>query len=190
MAGDACRSRRAQPDDARGVSLAGGHRLSPHRPYRLGEAFARGSRPALFDAVATGRRRPQAQLGRRQGRAAANRAHGAAHPSRPAHRVRAGAEMEIDDENPARDASAPSPQKARVKNFDAEQVEKLLAAARRDAETYAITALFLACGLRRSELLGLAFDCVDLTTRCQRSAHGGRGRSCAGAARAGQDGRF
>ena len=26
----------------------------------------------------------------------------------------------------------------------------------------AITALFLACGLRRSELLGLAFDCVDL----------------------------
>ena len=38
-------------------------------------------------------------------------------------------------ENPARDASAPSPQKARVKNFDAEQVEKLLAAARRDAET-------------------------------------------------------
>ena len=94
-------------------------------------------------------------------------------------------------ENPARDASAPSPQKARVKNFDAEQVEKLLAAARRDAETYAITALFLACGLRRSELLGLAFDCVDLDgATLDDPAHGGRGRSCAGAARAGQDGRF
>ena len=65
-------------------------------------------------------------------------------------------------ENPAKDASAPSPQKARVKNFDAGQVEKLLAAARRDPETYVITALFLACGPRRSEVLGLAFDCVDL----------------------------
>jgi integrase len=65
-------------------------------------------------------------------------------------------------ENPARDASAPSPQKARVKSFDAEQVEKLLAAAKSDPETYVMTALFLACGLRRSELLGLAFDCVDL----------------------------
>jgi integrase len=64
--------------------------------------------------------------------------------------------------NPAKDASAPSPQRVRVKNFDAGQVEKLLAAARRDPETYAITALFLACGLRRSELLGLAWDCVDL----------------------------
>ena len=65
-------------------------------------------------------------------------------------------------ENPAKDASAPSPQKARVKNFDAGQVEKLLAAAGRDPETYVITALFLACGLRRSELIGLAADCVDL----------------------------
>jgi len=65
-------------------------------------------------------------------------------------------------ENPAKDASAPTPQRIRVKNFDAGQVEKLLAAARRDPETYAITALFLACGLRRSELLGLAWDCVDL----------------------------
>jgi integrase len=65
-------------------------------------------------------------------------------------------------ENPARDASAPSPQKARVKNFDAGQVERLLAAAKRDPDTYVITALLLACGPRRSEVLGVAFDCVDL----------------------------
>jgi integrase len=65
-------------------------------------------------------------------------------------------------ENPAKDANAPSPQKARVKNFDAGQVEKLLAAAKRDPETYVITALLLTCGPRRSEVLGLAFDCVDL----------------------------
>jgi integrase len=65
-------------------------------------------------------------------------------------------------ENPAKDANAPSPQRARVKSFDAKQVEQLLAAAKRDPETYAITALFLTGGLRRSELIGLAWDCVDL----------------------------
>jgi integrase len=66
-------------------------------------------------------------------------------------------------ENVAKDASAPSPQRARVKNFDPGQVEALLAAAARsDPETYAITATFLTCGPRRSELIGLALDCVDL----------------------------
>jgi integrase len=65
-------------------------------------------------------------------------------------------------ENPAKDARAPTPQRARVKNFDAGQVEKLLTAAKRDPETYVITALLLTCGPRRSELLGLAWDCIDL----------------------------
>jgi integrase len=65
-------------------------------------------------------------------------------------------------ENPAKDARAPTPSKSRVKAFTPDQVTRLLAAAERDAETYAITALFLACGLRRSEVLGLAWDCVDL----------------------------
>jgi integrase len=65
-------------------------------------------------------------------------------------------------ENPARDATAPSPAKSRVKAFTPEQVERLLAAAERDPETYLLTALFLACGLRRSEVLGLAWDAVDL----------------------------
>ena len=64
-------------------------------------------------------------------------------------------------ENPAKDATAPTPSKSRVKAFTADQVTQLLAAAERDVETYAITALFLACGLRRSEVLGLAWDCVD-----------------------------
>lgn len=32
----------------------------------------------------------------------------------------------------------------------------------RDPETYCIVAIFLTCGLRRSELLGLAFDALDL----------------------------
>jgi integrase len=65
-------------------------------------------------------------------------------------------------ENPAKDASAPSPQRARVKNFDPRQVEKLLAVAWSDPETYTIMATFLTCGPRRSELAGLAWDCVDL----------------------------
>ena len=65
-------------------------------------------------------------------------------------------------ENPAKDATAPTPSKSRVKAFTPDQVTQLLAAAARDVETYALTALFLACGLRRSEVLGLAFDCVDL----------------------------
>jgi integrase len=65
-------------------------------------------------------------------------------------------------ENPAKDAKAPSPRKSRVKSFGREQVDRLLATAERDPETYVITALFLACGLRRSELLGLAWDAVNL----------------------------
>jgi integrase len=65
-------------------------------------------------------------------------------------------------ENPAKDASAPTPTKSTVKAFTADQVQQLLAAAESDPETFAITALFLTCGLRRSEVLGLAFDAVDL----------------------------
>ena len=65
-------------------------------------------------------------------------------------------------ENPCKDASAPTPNKSRVKAFAADQVTQLLAAAERDPETYAVTALFLSCGLRRSEVIGLAMDAVDL----------------------------
>ena len=48
-----------------------------------------------------------------------------------------------------------------MKAFTADQVERLLIAAERNPETFAMTALFLAGGLRRSEVLGLAFDAID-----------------------------
>jgi integrase len=64
-------------------------------------------------------------------------------------------------ENPARDAKAPAARKTPVKDFTVEQVGRLLGAAASDPETYCITALFLTCGIRRSELLGLALDAVD-----------------------------
>ena len=69
--------------------------------------------------------------------------------------------MELISENPARDATAPSPRKSPVKAFTADQVGQLLAVARSDAETHCITALFLTCGIRRSELLGLALDAFN-----------------------------
>jgi integrase len=65
-------------------------------------------------------------------------------------------------ENPAKDANAPTPQKTKVKSFSDLEIEKLLTAAKSDPETYVIVALFLACGLRRSELLGIAWDSIDL----------------------------
>ena len=65
-------------------------------------------------------------------------------------------------ENPARDASPPTPEKGQVKAFTTDEVARLLEAARADgAETYLIVACLLTGGLRRSEVLGLAFDCID-----------------------------
>jgi integrase len=64
-------------------------------------------------------------------------------------------------ENPARDATAPSPRKSKVRAFSIDEVKRLLEVASADPETHAIVCVLLACGLRRSELLGLAFDCVD-----------------------------
>jgi integrase len=66
-------------------------------------------------------------------------------------------------ENPARDASPPSPGKSQVKAFTDDQVNRLLAeAASYDPELHLAVACLLATGVRRSELVGLAFDCVDL----------------------------
>lgn len=66
-------------------------------------------------------------------------------------------------ENPARDASPPSPGKSPVKAFTDDQVARLLTeAASYDPELHLAIACLLACGMRRSELVGLAFDCVDL----------------------------
>jgi integrase len=65
--------------------------------------------------------------------------------------------------NPVEDATPPGPQPVgRVRAFSSDQVQALLrAAAGTDPETHAITATLLATGMRRSELLGLATDCVD-----------------------------
>jgi integrase len=70
-------------------------------------------------------------------------------------------------ENPARDASPPSPGKSPVKAFTVEQRDRLLAEALNyDPELHLAIVLLLAGGLRRSELLGLCFDCVDLAAGC------------------------
>ena len=65
-------------------------------------------------------------------------------------------------ENPARDARAPAPGKSRARAFSGDEVQRLLQEAGKNIETYAIVACLLTGGLRRSELLGLAFDALDL----------------------------
>ena len=66
-------------------------------------------------------------------------------------------------EVPARDASPPSAGKSPVQAFTDDQVRRLFAeAASYDPELHLAIACLLASGMRRSELLGLAFDCVDL----------------------------
>ena len=128
-------------------------------------------------AAQTGRLCTQSKSRRQQGRAAIDRAHRAACASRPDAALQQARKWKMIGENPAKDATAPTPSKSRVKAFTADQVTQLLAAAERDVETYVITALFLACGLRRSEVLGLAWDCVDLDRGTHRNqAHGSSGR--------------
>ena len=68
-------------------------------------------------------------------------------------------------ENPAEDATAPSPGKAAVRAFTEDEVKRLLAAAAHDREMTVIISLLLVTGLRRSELLGLCWDCVDLDAK-------------------------
>ena len=64
-------------------------------------------------------------------------------------------------DNPAKDARAPTPGRQRVKSFTADEVQRLLESAANDRETHTIIATLLTTGLRRSELLGLAFDALD-----------------------------
>ena len=69
-------------------------------------------------------------------------------------------------ENVARDASPPSPETSPVRAFTDDQVARLLAEALDyDPELHLGIVILLSGGLRRSELLGLAFDCVDLDAR-------------------------
>jgi integrase len=64
--------------------------------------------------------------------------------------------------NPASDATPPSVSPKQARAFTAEEIACLLAAAEGDPETYCVLALLLTTGLRRSELLGLTLDALDL----------------------------
>ena len=64
--------------------------------------------------------------------------------------------------NPAADASPPSVPHKQARAFTIEEIARLLAAAEGDAELYCILALLLTTGLRRSELLGLTLEALDL----------------------------
>jgi integrase len=64
--------------------------------------------------------------------------------------------------NPAADAMPPSVPHKQARAFTIEEIARLLAAAEGDAELYCILALLLTTGLRRSELLGLTLEALDL----------------------------
>ena len=66
--------------------------------------------------------------------------------------------------SPASDATAPSVPFRQARGYTATEITQLLDATRGDAETAAMLALLLVTGLRRSELLGLALDALDLET--------------------------
>jgi len=66
--------------------------------------------------------------------------------------------------NPASDATAPTVPFQQARGFTAAEIDRLLELARPDQELTTMLALLLITGLRRSELLGLAFDAVDLDT--------------------------
>jgi len=64
--------------------------------------------------------------------------------------------------NPAADATPPSVPHKQARAFTIEEIAALLAAAAGDPELHCILALLLVSGLRRSELLGLTLDALDL----------------------------
>jgi len=66
--------------------------------------------------------------------------------------------------NPASDATAPTVPFQQARGFTAAEIERLLELARPDPELTTVLALLLITGLRRSELLGLALDAIDLDT--------------------------
>jgi len=63
--------------------------------------------------------------------------------------------------NPAADAKAPTPRRIAPRAFTADEVGRLLEAPG-DRETYTILSTLLVTGIRRSELLALAMDAIDL----------------------------
>jgi integrase len=64
--------------------------------------------------------------------------------------------------NPAADATPPNVPHKQARGFTIEEIARLLAATEEDAELSCILALLLTMGLRRSELLGLTLEALDL----------------------------
>jgi integrase len=64
--------------------------------------------------------------------------------------------------NPAADATPPSVPHKQARAFTTDEISRLLAAAETDPETHCMLALLLTTGLRRSEMLGLTLDSLDL----------------------------
>jgi integrase len=64
--------------------------------------------------------------------------------------------------NPASDATAPTVPFRQVRGYTATEIARLVELAQADPETATMLAVLLVSGLRRSELLGLAVDAVDL----------------------------
>jgi len=66
--------------------------------------------------------------------------------------------------NPAADASPPQVHFKQARGYTKDEISAMLEAASDDPEGYCAMALLLTTGIRRSELLGLALDCIDLDT--------------------------
>src|SRR5262249_34071647 len=64
--------------------------------------------------------------------------------------------------NPAHDATAPTVPFQQARGFTAAEIDGLIELARSDPELTPMLAVLLVTGMRRSELLGLALDTVDL----------------------------
>lgn len=74
-------------------------------------------------------------------------------------------------DNPFKEVQAPSPGKSKIRIMSEEEAVRVYQAAVRAAESGKhagmdlLVALAMLCGLRRSEILGLAFDAIDLEAR-------------------------
>ena len=64
--------------------------------------------------------------------------------------------------NPAADATPPSVPHKKARGYTEDEIARMLKAAEDDPEGYCVLALLLTTGIRRSELLGLGLDTVDL----------------------------
>ena len=64
--------------------------------------------------------------------------------------------------NPAADATPPSVPHKKARGYTEDEIARMLKAAEDDPEGYCVLALLLTTGMRRSELLGLGLDTVDL----------------------------